>query len=231
MNRISVVVIATIASSVFTVRAAAGQTVRTTSFAGVSAGLAYNDPEQQKPGVLPSAGFSFGKMNDRSGFQLECDISGLYTRDSLPSRFLYTPPTSGYLQHGHFYERAFTKKWRWVTPTALYARRIWSGRAVAATFLIGGGLVFRPSQGTDVTKEVMPDGTLQVVDTYRRTWHDSQAAGVVGVDVDVRITGHLTIVPSVRVAMFPSALVNEDTYTWASDFLVARPQVGMRWRF
>ena len=229
MTRITAIVGAALASSFFTGCAAVAQTVRVTPFAGVTAGAAYDDSYHRIPGVVRSTGFSFGVMNDRRGVQIEYDISGWYSHDSVPDRYQYVGTTFDYLQHGHFYQDSSSTRRRSASTIGLYALRMWSGHAVQATFLMGGGVVSRPSQDTSVTKEVLPDGTLQVVHTYTYSGHDNHPAAVIGVDVDVRLSRHLSIVPSVRVLGFP--LAGLDDGGSGPDFFVGRPQVSVRWRF
>ena len=229
MTRMTAIVFATLTLTMFAGRAAFAQTVRWTPFVGVAAGAAYDDSYHPIHGVVPSSGFLFGVMNDRRGVQFEFDISGWHTKDSEPSRYQYNGITSQYRQQGHFYEDSFGTRRRSASRTALYALRMWSGRAVQATFLVGGGLVSRPSEDTWVSKEVLPDGTLQVVNSYRYAGHDDHPAAVIGVDVDVRIARHLSIVPSLRVIGFPLAGL-DDGGSGPTDF-VGRPQVSVRWRF
>jgi hypothetical protein len=229
MTRLTAVVIAAATSFVFAGRAAEAQTSRRTPFAGVAAGAASDDSYDPLPGVVRSTGFWVGLMNERSGVQFEFDISGWRTQDSPLSTYQHNGTTVLPWQHGHFYESFTTTRRRSASATALYARRMWSSRAVQATFLVGGGWVSRPSEYTWTTKEVLPDGTRQLVNTDRYAGPDDDPAAVIGVDVDVRISRHLSIVPSVRVVVVPLAALDEGGT--GPNFFAARPQVAVRWRF
>ena len=230
MTRISVLAIATITCCVSVPRAAGAQPVRSTWFAGVTAGAAYDDSYHRIPGGAPSTGFSFGVINDRRALQLEFDISGWHSRDSTPHRYQYVGATTGLSQQGHFYEDSFQSRHRSASVTALYARRVRNGRVLQAMLLMGGGMVFRPSRETWVTKEVLPDGTLQVVATNGSEERDNHPAFVVGIDAELRISQHVSLVPSVRLIGFPLAGLDDGGYG-PTDFFVARPQVAIRWRF
>jgi len=229
MTRMTAIVIAALTSPMFAAEAAVAQTARWTPFAGVAAGAAYDDSYHPIHGVVRSTGFSVGVMNDRRGIQFEYDVSGWHTKDSQPSRYQYNGIPSQYWQQGHFYEDSSGTRRRSASTTALYALRLWSSRTVQATFLVGGGRVSRPSEETWVSKEVLPDGTLQVVHSYRYAGHDDHPAAVIGVDVDVRVSRHLSIVPTLRVAGFP--LAGLDDGGTGPNFFAARPQVALRWRF
>lgn len=231
MTKLMAFVGATIVGSVVAARPAAAQVAGGTHrFIDVAVGGAYGDSPM--PGIVPSMGIAFGVMSERHGLQFEFDVSGSHEENSGPYRYQYPFPSSQYLKQGHSYEDSTLTKTRSLSATALYARRIHAGGRMRAAFLLGGGTVSTPSQRTFVTKEVLPDGSRVVVDSSQFAFAERHLVAVVGIDADVRMSRHLSIVPSVRLFVFPFDMVADivDNSGSGQYFLIG-PQVSLRWRF
>ena len=212
-------------------RPAAGQSVSATyRFVDIGAGAEYGDSPM--PGVVPGMRIAAGVMNERRGLQFEVAVSGSHVENSGPFRYQFTFPDTQYWRLGHFYEDSGRTKTRSVSATALYAHRLLSSGPVHATFLVGGGLAPSFSQTTFVTKEVRPDGSLVVVHTDEFPGSTRHLVAALGVDADIRLSRHVSIVPSLRVLVFPIEMFDEavDNSGSGQRVLVA-PQAALRWRF
>ena len=231
MTKLIAFVSATVVASAVAARPAAAQTIGATyRFIDVAVGGAYGDSPMA--GIVPSIGISAGVMNERRGVQFEFAVSGSHVQDSGPWRYQFTFPDSQYWRLGHFYEDSQRTKTRSLSATALYAHRILSRDRVHTTFLAGGGMAPTRSLTTFVTKEVLPDGSLVVVHTDQFAGSARHLVAAIGVDADVRMSGRLSIVPSVRVLVFPIEIFDDVVDNSGSgQRMLVTPQVSVRWRF
>jgi hypothetical protein len=88
--------------------------------------------------------------------------------------------------------------------------------------------VFRPEQGTTVTKEVLPDGRLVDANTSSDSSSRNYMAAAARLEAEFRLAPHLSVVPRLRVTLFPSLL---DDSGLAPRQFVGRPEIAVRWGF
>jgi hypothetical protein len=100
-------------------------------------------------------------------------------------------------------------------------------RRVTFTWLVGGGYVIREDRSTGVTKEVLADGQLVDVHTQKSTSFRNYLAAVTRLDLELKVSARVSIVPRVRLTVFPSLV---DDSGDAPRMFVARPEVAVRWR-
>ena len=88
--------------------------------------------------------------------------------------------------------------------------------------------MYRPEQFTSVTKEVLPDGQLIEANTNTSTSFRNYLAATARLEVEFRVTPHVSVVPRLRVTAVPSWL---DDSGLAPRMLMARPEIAVRWVF
>ena len=86
--------------------------------------------------------------------------------------------------------------------TISYRANVPINRHVAFTWLVGGGMGYRPEQITSVTKEVLSDGELRDVNTRTTTSSWDYAAATARLDVEFRIAPSVSVVPRVSSRLF-----------------------------
>lgn len=188
---------------------------------------AYSD-NTRVPGATWSAGAAFGVDSGKSGVELDVGVPQWHVKNRPPQRYQYVGPSYGYAQQGHFYESSSTERRRSIDVTVLHRLNVPLNRRASFTWLIGGGFVYRPDESTSVTNEVLPDGRLTEVNSYRTTSSRNYLAAVTRVDVELKVAPAVSIVPRLRLAAFPALL---DDSGFAPRMFVARPEIALRWRF
>jgi hypothetical protein len=171
-----------------------------------------------------AVGFDFG----RSGVEVNVGVPQWHERIEPPQRHQYVGPSFAYQQQGHFYEFSETVRRRSIDVSGLYRGNVPLNRHVTFTWLAGAAYVYRPEQVSSVTKEVLPDGTLSEVNRRDSTGDRNYLAAIARLDGEFRITPGLSVVPRLRVTLFPSLL---DDSGLAPRPLMARPEIAVRWRF
>jgi len=180
------------------------------------------------PGATRGSGIAGGFDSGRSGVEFEVGVPQWHVKNGAPSRYQYAGPSFGYEQQGHFYESSSTVRRRSIDVTVLRRASVPVNRHTTFTWLVGGGLVYRPEQFTRVTKEVLPDRQLSEVNTYTSTSQRNYLAATARLDVEFRVAPHVSVVPRLRVTAFPSLL---DDSGLAPRMLMARPEIAVRWGF
>jgi hypothetical protein len=145
-----------------------------------------------------------------------------------PQRYQYAGRSFQWEQQGHYYEWSSTARRRSIDVTGLYRAHVPVNRHVTFSWLVGGGFVYRPEQDTVVTKEVLPDGQLNEVNTRKDRSERNYMAATARLDLEFRVAPHVSVVPRVRVTAFPSLL---DDSGLAPRMLSARPEIAVRWGF
>ena len=179
----------------------------------------------------PGATWRFG-----FGAGLDWGLSGIEVNFSVPEwhattevdRFRYVGPSFGYEQQGHFYESSTRIRRRSIDVALLYRRNVNFSRHASFTWLVGGAHVSRPEEVRIVTREVVGEGELNEVNRFERTSWRNYLAATARIDLDVKIGPRISLVPRLRVVVFPSFL---DDSGLAPRIVVARPEVAARWRF
>jgi hypothetical protein len=209
-----------------------GQTAAGTrrTFVDASFGADWDDAYSSStrvPGATVAAGFAWGFDEGRWGLELDAALPQWHEKHHPVQRYLYVGRTFGWQQQDHAYESSSTVRRRSIDVTAfLRANRV-VNRRVTFAWLVGGGYVFRPEQFTGVTKEVLPDGQLVEVNTQKDSSSRNYIAAATRLDVEFKVAARVSIVPRVRVTIFPSLL---DDSGLAPRIVVARPEVAVRWR-
>ena len=187
----------------------------------------YYDPDGMSGATLWSGlalGFDFGK----SGLEFDVGVPQWHVRDYPPERYQFAGQSSGWVQQGHFYERSETVRRRSIDLTGLYRRNILVNRYVTFTWLVGCGFVYRPEQYSRVTNELLAQGQLKETETFKRTTYRNYSAGIARLDAAFRVVPMVSIVPRLRVTLYPSLL---DDSGLAPRPVVARPEIAVRWSF
>ena len=179
------------------------------------------------PGATWASGLAWGFDIGARGLELDIAVPQWHEKHFPLQRYLYAGPTFGWQQQNHSYESSATVRRRSIDVTALFRANRSISRRVTFTWLVGGGYVFRPEQFTGVTKEVLPDGRLIEVHTQQGTSSRNYMAAVGRVDVELKVAPRVSIVPRVRLTVFPSLLDDSGS---APRMVVARPEVAVRWR-
>jgi hypothetical protein len=208
------------------------QTVSNTSraFVDVALGPNWDDARNdlaRAPGATWASGLAFGFDSARSGVEFNVGVPQWHVKNRA-ERYRYVGQSFGYTQQGHLYEESSTTRRRSIDVTVLYRANVPVNRLVTFTWLVGGGLVYRPEQYTSVTKQVLPDGQLTEVNTYKTTSSRDYLAAAARLDAEVRIARRVSVVPRVRVTAFPSMF---DDSGLAPRLLMARPEIALRWQF
>lgn len=188
---------------------------------------AYSD-STRVPGATWGSGLAFGLDWGRSGVEVDVGMPQWHVKHRAPERYGYAGPSVGWERQGHVYEWSATTRRRSVDVTVLYRGNVPVNRRVTFTWLAGGGFVVRPDRYSVVTNEVLPGGQLIEANRSHSTSFRNYKAAVARLDLEVRVTPHLSVVPRLRVTAFPSLLDDSGT---APRMLVARPEVAVRWRF
>ena len=161
------------------------------------------------------------------GFELAVAVPRWHDKRFPERRYLYVGPTFGWQQQDHAYESSSTLRRRAIDVTALWRASRLIHRRATFTWLVGGGYVFRPERSTHVTKEVLPDGQLMEVNTEKDTSSRNYLAAATRLDVELKVASRVSIVPRLRVTIFPSLLDDSGS---APRMVVVRPEVAVRWR-
>jgi hypothetical protein len=201
------------------------------TFVDVSGGPDWDDTYSDStrvPGATWRSGLAIGFDFGRSGVELDVSVPQWHVKNFAPRRFQYAGPTFGWEQQGHFYEASESARRRSLDVAVLYRRNLPINRHVTFSWLAGGASVDRQERFTTVTNEVLPGGQLIEANTMRSTSSRHYLAAVGRADVELRIGAHLSVVPRLRVTVFPSLL---DDSGAAPRVLVARPEVAVRWGF
>jgi len=201
------------------------------SFVDVPLGPVWDDAYSNSTrisGATWGSGFAFGFDSGRSGVEFGVGIAQWHMKNWPTQRYHYGGPSYGSVQQGHSYESSSTARRRSIDVTAMYRANVPVNRHVTVTWLVGGGYVYRPAQFTNVTKEVLPDGQLTEVETRGDTSFRNYLAATARLDVELRVASHVSVVPRLRVTVFPSML---DDSGLAPRMLLARPEIAVRWRF
>jgi hypothetical protein len=180
------------------------------------------------PGATWGSGLAFGFDSGRSGVEFDVGVPQWHVKNGAPSRYQYVGPSFGYEQQGHFYESSSTVRRRSIDVMVLRRASVPVNRHTTFTWLVGGGFVYRPEQFTSVTKEVLPDGQLTEANTHKSTSVRNYLAATARLDVEFRVTPHVSVVPRLRVTAFPSLL---DDSGLAPRMLMGRPEIAVRWGF
>ncbi len=201
------------------------------TFVDVSFGPAWDDAYSSStrvPGATWAAGLACGFDAGTWGLELDVAVPQWHEKTYPLQQYLYAGPTFGWQQQNHSYESLSTVRRRSIDVTALYRGNVPVNRRVMFTWLAGGGYVFRPEQFTSVTHEVLPNGQRIAVNTDEGTSHRNYLAAVAGLDVEIAVASRVSVVPRLRVTVFPSLL---DDSGLAPRVVVARPEIAVRWRF
>ena len=199
------------------------------TFVDVPIGADWDDARNSGvSGATWATGVAVGFDSGRSGLELDVAVPQWHVKNWAVERFQYAGPSFAYEQQGHVYESSETARRRSIHVTLLYRRNVPINGRVTLTWRVGGAQVYRHEPFTSVTNEVLPDGSLVVVNTYNRTSTRNYLAAAAGVEVAVRITSRVSIVPRVLLTVFPSFL---DDSGLAPRMLAARPEVAVRWAF
>ena len=201
------------------------------AFADLHVGPDWDDAANARtlaPGVTWGSGFAFGFDSGGSGVEFDVRVPQWHSKNEGPQRYQYAGPSFGAQQQGHLYEWSSTVRRRAVDVTVTHRASVPLNRRATFSWLVGGGFVYRPEETTSVTKEVLPDGQLKDVNTYNTTSIRNYLAATAGLDVELRLASHLSVVPRLRVMAFPSVL---DDSGLAPRVLTARPEIAARWRF
>jgi hypothetical protein len=186
------------------------------------------DGSNRAPDATWASGLALGVDTGRWGLELSLTVPQWHEKQFPLHKYLYAGPTFGWQQRNHRYESSSMVRRRSIDVTTLARANRVINRRVTLTWLIGGGYVFRPTQSTGITREVQPDGRLIEVHVRKETSSRDYLAAATRLDVELAVTSRVSIVPRVRVTIFPSLF---DDSGGAPRIVVARPEVAVRWRF
>jgi hypothetical protein len=185
----------------------------------------YNRNRRARDTTLASA-LAWGFDARTWGFELDVTVPQWHEKRSQTQRYRYAGRSFGWQQQNHTYESSSMVRRRSIDVTALIRANSAINQRVTVTWLIGGGYVVRPERSTGVTKEVLPDGRLVEVHVRNEMSFRNYIAAATRLDVELKVASRVSIVPRVRVTVFPSL---RDTSGLAPRVVVARPEVGVRW--
>lgn len=210
-----------------------GQTLSNTrrTFVDVTLGPDWDDAYSDStrvPGATWKSQFAFGLDWGRSGVEFDVGLPQWHVQNLGPHQYQYVGPSFGSERQGHFYELSSTVRRRSIDVTILHRANVPVNRRVTFSWLAGGGYVYRPEQVTSVTKEVLPDGQRSEVNTHKSTSFRNYLAATARLDVEFRVAPHVSVVPRLRVTVFPSLL---DDSGLAPRMVMARPEIAVRWAF
>jgi len=179
-------------------------------------------------GATLGTGFAVAFDAGASGIELDIGVPQWHVATSAPQRYQYVGPTYGWSQQGHFYETSSTTRRRASEVAVLYRRNRPLNRHATLSWAVGGGYIYRPEEYTSVTNEVLPDGRLTEVHAYAYPTSRNYLAAIARLEGEFRVTRQLSVVPRLRVKVFPSLL---DDSGLAPQTLTGQPEVAVRWRF
>jgi hypothetical protein len=179
------------------------------------------------PGATRRFGFGAGLDWESSGIEFNFSVPEWHATTEV-DRFHYVGPSVAYEQQGHFYESSTSIRRRSIDVALLYRRNVNFSRHATFTWLVGGAHVSRPEEVRIVTREVVREGELNEVNRFERTSWRNYLAATGRIDLEVRIGPQISLVPRLRVLVFPSFL---DDSGLAPRIVVVRPEVAARWRF
>ena len=188
---------------------------------------AYSD-STRVPGATWGSGLAFGFDSGRSGVEVDVNVPQWHVKNKGPQRYQYVGPSYGFEQQGHFYEWSSTTRRRSIDVAVLHRTNAPINRHATFTFLVGGAFVIRPEQFVYVTSEVLSNGPAKEVNRNDSTSYRNYLAAAARLDVELRVSPRVSVVPRLRVTAFPSLL---DDSGLAPRMLVARPEISVRWVF
>lgn len=201
----------------------------TRAFVDVLVAPTWDDTRNDRtPGATWASGLVVGLDAGRSGLELGVSVPQWHVQTRAPERYRYAGVSFGWQQQGHSYEWSSTTRRRSVDVTAMYRFNVPVNRRVAVTWLAGVGYVYRPERSTTVTREVLPTGQLIDAHTDESASSRNYLAGNARIDVEVRVTERLAVVPRLRLTVYPALL---DDSGLAPRLFVARPEIAVRWSF
>jgi hypothetical protein len=202
------------------------------TFVDASFGAAWDDLRSRNSGRAPGAtlasGFAWGFDDGTWGLELDVAVPQWHEKHFPVQRFRFAGSSDPWLQQNHFYESSSTVRRRSIDVTALCRASRPINRRVTFTWLFGGGYVFRPERSSGVTKEVLPDGQLIEVHARNESSSRNYLAAATRLDVELKVAARVSIVPRVRVTIFPSLIDDSGS---APRMVVGRPEVAVRWSF
>lgn len=201
------------------------------TFVDVSFGPDWDDAysaSTRVPGATWGSGFAFGFDSGKWGAEIDVGVPQWHVKDLPLQRYQYVGPTFGWQQQGRFYESSSTVRRRSIDVTALLRRNVPVNPHLTFAWLVGGSYVFRPEHFVSVTKEVLPNGQLIEANTDEGTSSRNYLAAAARFDVELRVAEQVSVVPRLRVTVFPALL---DDSGLAPRLLVARPEIAVRWGF
>jgi hypothetical protein len=201
------------------------------TFVDVSFGSDWDDSysrSSRAPGATLATGAAFGLDFGTSGIEVDVSMPQWHEKSFPLQRYRYAGPTFGWQQQNHSYESSSALRRRSVDVMVFYRGSRPINPRFTFTWAAGGGYVFRPEESTGVTREVLPDGQLIEVNVQRDSTSRNYMAGATRLDVEYKVTPRLSIVPRVRITLFPALL---DDSGAAPRIVVARPEVAVRWGF
>jgi hypothetical protein len=173
-------------------------------------------------------GVSIGIDSPTAGVEVNLSVSQWHVRRREPQRFRYGGQTSGYLQKDHVYESQSTGRRRSPEVSVLFRKHRQASDVVTMTWLVGGAFAYRPSESVGITREVLTDGSLVEVHRQEERSTRNYFAAVAGLEATVRLSDHWSIVPRIRLTVFPNLA---DESVEAPRHFVVRPQLAVRWTF
>ena len=206
---------------------------RQAPFVDVQFGPSWDDTQNSTrvPGMTWARGVAIGVDGRTRGIEVGVMVPQWQAKTHAPQRYQFAGQSSGFHQHGHFYERSGTERRRSIDVTVLRRASVrFTGRS-GFTWLVGGAYVYRPNHSTSVTREVFADGRLEEVHSSRVSSTDNNLAAVARVDLELRLTPSLLVVPRLRLTVFPLVPLVPDDGLFGPRFVTARPEVALRWRF
>ena len=225
-RRIAVVVLVCFA---VTPAAAQAPSNATRTFVDVTLGPDWDDTRSIRvPGATWRAGLAIGFDRGSSGFELGVGVPQWHVEHRGPRQYQFVGRSSGWQRQGHTYESSTTVRHRSIDVTLMFRVNRAVNRHFALTWLVGGGYVYRPKQESGVENEVLPDGRRVEVNTHRSTSSRNYSVGTTGLDAELKVTPRLSVVPRVRVTVYPSLLDDSGS---APRMVTARPEIAARWRF
>jgi len=188
---------------------------------------AYSDSTRVR-GATWASGLSVGFDWGRMGLEVDVSVPQWHVANLTPQRYLYAGPSFAWQRQGHSYETLSTVRRRSIDVMVLHRTNVPISRRLTFTWLVGGGYVYRPEVFATVTNEVLPDGQLTEANADRSTSDRNYLAATARLEVELRVARRLSVVPGVRITVFPSVL---DDSGLAPRIVVGRPEIAVRWGF
>ena len=201
------------------------------TFVDVTLGADWDDTRSggiRVPGATWRGGVAFGFDWGSSGLELGVGVPQWHVKHRGPDQYRFVGPSFGWQRQGHTYESSSTVRHRSIDVTLMFRVTRPLHRRVALSWLVGGGYVYRPTQEMRVDNEVLPNGRRVEANAHRSTSSRNYSVGSTGFDAEVRVTPRVSVVPRVRVTVFPSLLDDSGS---APRMFTARPELAARWRF